>query len=274
MAATTTTAKITTLALRADGQPILTGLPWMIDGLREDGKPGQARRLMNRHGFGWEWDRDNGGWVPTTDSAFTADDVIMTLAEHGVDVIDLTGAAAKPAIAKPATRKGATAAANPATRRAAAKPAPAAVQPVTGATLAETITAALVADGVDAEIIAAAVAAAVAKANTLAKTATAKPATRRGATAKPVPAAVKPATRKATAGGVAVTSEGERVLTVAAGVPIAAAAKAARQALSRAKVKGVSVRKEGRTLVAYGHDGGAVSTDVDAVMIAAVASVA
>lgn len=263
------------IARLADGRVILTGLPFMIDGVGTDGAPGRSSRLMNAKGLGWAWDGDAKGW--TSNQPGAARECVDTLAEYGVAVVDLSGRGAAPiAPAKAATKA----------TRAKAAPAKAArvdVFPTMGndgaathgesGALAAKITAALVADGVAPEIIAAAITAATAKADEIAKGATASVKATR-AKAAPAKAATAKATRaKAAPAGIEAGADGTRRVTLADGVSVAAAAKAVRQRLPRAGVTGVHVRKDGRALIAYREDGAPVAGTVDAVILAAVATI-
>jgi len=254
-----------------DGRVILTGLPFMIDGVGVNGATGRASRLMNSRGLGWKFeDLGNGtkGWVSGEPGA--AREAVATLADYGVVVADLSGTGAAPVAPAP---KASAKAAPKASAKAAPKGArSASITSIGGASgaaggLAAAIAGALAAEGVDASIIAAAVAAATAKADEIAKAATATVST-------PAPKVARAkAAGKGKASAPVVAAEGERVLTLTPGVPVAAAAKAVRQRLSRSGVVGVSVRKDGRNLVAYREDGAEVSADIDAIMIAAVAAV-
>jgi hypothetical protein len=172
---TTAAPKVPTLRKLADGRLILTDLPFMVDGAGTDGAPGRSSRLMNSRGLGWAFEQlgDVKGWVKAA-SPGVAREVITTLADYGVTVVDATRKAAAPAtVATPAPAEPR----KPAARKAAPREASimSGAQTVAHAAksdLASAITVALVGAGVDAEIIAAAIAAATAKADEVAKIAT------------------------------------------------------------------------------------------------------
>jgi hypothetical protein len=228
------------------------------------------------------------GWV--ADTRTIGRDAAAALAAYGVAVVDLSGKkspaiepgaevarqarpvrAARPD-ASPVTVTRGTPTVAPVAAKAPRKGVNSGAISRNG--LAAKITAALVGEDIEPEIIAEAIRAAVAKADERAKAATATAsAPVKAPRGKAAPAKSAPG-KAASAAALSSASDGSRVLTLAKGVPLAAAATAARKALPPAGIKGVSIRKSGRTLIAYRADGAAVSADVDVVIMAAVATVA
>lgn len=295
-------AKVPTLVRLTDGRVIISDVPFMIADV--DGARLQSRRVLGGQGLGLQFRNFEhvSGWV--ADTRKIGRDAVAALAAYDVAVVDLSGKKS-PAIdpgaevvrqARPTGARGARPGAAPVTvSRVAPTAVPAAakaprkgvnVGAITRSGLAAKITAALVGEDIEPEIIAEAIRAAVAKADERARAATvtvsapAKAARGKAATAKAPrgkAATVKaPRGKAATAARMSPTSDGFRVLTLADGVDVAAAATAARKALGPAGITGVSIRKDvkARQLVAYRADGAEVSADVDSVIIAAVASMA
>ncbi|MEU4221974.1 hypothetical protein, partial [Actinoplanes sp. NPDC026623] len=274
-------AKIPTLYRLTDGRVVLADVPFMIADV--DGARLQSRRVLGGQGLGLQFRNFEhvAGWV--ADTRKLGRDAVDALAAYDVAVVDLSGKNS-PAIepgaevarqARPVRAGAARTGASPVTvTRGTPTAAPAAAKAsrkgvndgaVTRNGLAAKITAALMGEDIEPEIIAAAIRAAVAKADEHAKAATATvsaPAKASRVKAAPAKAARGKA---AAAAAMSAASDGSRALTLTPGVSVTDAAKAARRALSRAGVSGVSVRKSGRTLTAYRADGMAVPADVDSV---------
>lgn len=253
-----------TVARMADGRVVLTNLPFMVPGIGADGASGRASRLMGAKGLGWTWDSTIKGWA--TDVRGAARIAVDTLADHGVEVIDLSGKGAAP-VAPVATKGAAAINGRPKAPTVKAEGADSA--------LAAKITAALARDGIAPEIIAAAIMAATAKADEMAKAATASVSARgrarataaKGATAK------RSVTPPAGIDQVSTDRDGSRRYMLLRSVSLGAAAKAARQALPRAGRMHVKKDRTDRALIVYREDGATVSDDIDQVIVGAVASV-
>ena len=298
---TTTTRKVAkaatpkaapTITRTPDGGLLLTGLPFMVDGIGADGAPGRSSRLMGGRGLGWTWMDNFGvkGWTHAAAPGVIAE-CVDTLAGYGVTVLDMSGKGAAPVAPGKVTRPKAAPAPKtapaPKASRTDAFPIMTNAEVVAYAnrsSLASKITAALAADGVAPEIIAAAIAAATAKADEIAKsvsaTVSAPAKSSRVKAARTVKAAtVKPAKLREGAKSKILNDleAGTRAIVLPDGTDAKEAALAIRRAFGPAGIQGVSISlKQAREnkLIAFRADGARVSADVDAVMIAAVASLA
>lgn len=284
-------AKIPTLYRLTDDRVILTDVPFMI--VDHNGARMQSRRVLGGQGLGLQFRNHEhvSGWI--ADTRKLGREAVDALAAYDVAVVDLSGKKS-PAVeagaevarqARPASGRASRPQASPVTvTRTTPRPTPSAGKaPRKGVSsgaiarndLAAKITAALVGEGIEPEIIAEAIRAAVAKADERAKIATATVSTPtkapRGTAAKAKARA--PRGETVATGAVSANADGSRVVAVAAGVPVGAAATAIRKALGRAGFTGVSVRKSGRQLTAYRADGAPVAADVDSVIVAAIATV-
>jgi len=293
-------AKIPTLYRLADDLVILTDVPYMVTDVNGVRLP--SLRLLGGQGLGLKFRNFEhvSGWVADTRKLGRA--AVDALAAYDVAVVDLAGKKSSPIEPgaeverqeRPVRAGAGRSGASPVTvTRGAPKAAPAIAKAprkgvnsgaVNRSPLAAKITAALIDQDIEPEIIAEAIRAAVAKADERAKAASATvstPAKAARGKAAPAKAARSKAAGAKAAGGKAAAaaapspnSDGSRSLTLADGVPVGPAATAVRRALPRAGFAGVSVRKSGRTLIAYREDGAPVPAGVDSVIVAAVATVA
>lgn len=246
MTTTTTTRPAPSITRMDNGKFLLTGLPFMIDGVGREGGLGRAAQVMNSRGLGWAFETfadGTKGWVSGEPGA--AREAIAKLATYGVKVTDLTGTAARKTSTKASTKAPAkaTAKASGASIMSNAETAAYGAR----ASMAATIAAALTADGVHPDVIAAAITAATAAADKLAKSV--------GATVSaPVPA---PKAHKASRkdGTVSVRQAPAKATAKATAKVSPDAVLAARRALAAAKITGVSVRKTGE---AFRMDGAKV----------------